>query len=118
MLRAAAQVWAAAELAEALHRERFSADLAGGEAQGGTVHFTASGRTAVVDGATTLMQAGERAGIPMPFGCRMGIRHTCVVPLRSGRVRDLRDGTEHDGGHQKMVQTCITAAAGDYSLDL
>ena len=118
MLREAAQVWAAEGLAESLHLERFSADLAGGEAQGGTVHFTASGRSAVVDGATTLMQAGERAGIPMPFGCRMGICHTCVVPLRSGRVRDLRDGTEHDGGHQKMVQTCITAAAGDCSLDL
>ncbi len=58
----------------------------GGQAQGGTVYFAGSGRTIEVDGATTLLQAGEQAGIPMPFGCRMGICHTCVVPLdrRSG----------------------------------
>ena len=28
----------------------------------------------------------------MPYGCRMGICHTCVVPLVEGVVRDLRSG--------------------------
>ena len=118
LLEDAERLWAAAGLDRALHLERFSAAFAGGETEGGTVRFAASGRVVQIDGATTLMQAGERAGVPLPFGCRMGICHTCVVPLLSGRVRDLRDGTEHDGGHQTMIQTCVTAAAGDCVLDL
>jgi hypothetical protein len=36
--------------------------------------------------------AGEDAGATLPFGCRMGICHTCVGRLRSGRIRDLRTG--------------------------
>ncbi|GLY66525.1 ferredoxin reductase [Amycolatopsis taiwanensis] len=117
MLDEAGKVWGAAGLSDSLHRERFAASLVGGESAGGRVHFAASGLSADVDGATTLMQAGERAGIPMPFGCRMGICHTCVVPLAAGRVRDLRTGEEHSGDHQK-IQTCVTAAAGNCVLDI
>ena len=117
MLDEAGQVWEAAGLSDSLHRERFAAFLTGGEAEGGRVHFARSGLSADVDGATTLLQAGERAGIPMPFGCRIGICHTCVVPLTAGRARDLRTGAEHRGDHQK-VQTCVTAAAGDCVLDI
>ena len=117
MLDDAEKLWTDGRLSDSLHLERFGAALIGGEAEGGTVYFAASGRTIEVDGATTLLQAGEQAGIPMPFGCRMGICHTCVVPLAAGRVRDLRSGTEYGGHHQK-IQTCITAAAGDCVLDL
>jgi ferredoxin-NADP reductase len=118
MLNEAKRVWAAADLTDSLHLERFSADLAKSKAAGGTVHFATSGRDITIDGATTLLQAGEQNGIAMPFGCRMGICHTCLAPLTSGRVRDLRDGTEHDGGPQQTVQTCITTAAGDCILHL
>jgi stearoyl-CoA 9-desaturase NADPH oxidoreductase len=117
MLDEATRTWAEAGLSDSLHLERFGATFVGGDAEGGTVHFAASGITAEVDGATTLMQAGERAGILMPFGCRMGICHTCVVTLDSGRVRDLRNGTVRGGDHQK-IQTCITVAAGDCVLDV
>lgn len=117
MLDEAEKLWALAGLSGSLHRERFGASLVGGEVQGGTVHFAASGLSAEIDGATTLMQAGERAGILMPFGCRMGICHTCVVPLAAGHVRDLRTGTKYSGDHEK-IQTCITAAAGNCVLDI
>ena len=70
-----------------------------------------------VDGATTLMQAGEDAGITMPYGCRMGICHTCVVPLVEGVVRDLRNGADRSEPNEP-VQTCVTAAAGDCVLDI
>ncbi|QFU89397.1 ferredoxin reductase [Amycolatopsis sp. YIM 10] len=118
MLDAAKAVWAAAGLTDALHLESFGAAFDGGTAEGGTVRFAASGVSVEADGATTLMQAGERAGITMPFGCRMGICHTCVVPLAEGRVRDLRTGAEHRGGHgdRPKIQTCVTAAAGDCVL--
>jgi stearoyl-CoA 9-desaturase NADPH oxidoreductase len=127
MLDEAEKWWADAGLGEALHLERFSADLSGGEAEGGTITFARSGRTVEADGATTVLEAGENAGIPMPFGCRMGICHTCVAPLRAGAVRDLRDGTEArvaavDGTTSdqstRSVQTCVSAAAGDCVIDL
>jgi ferredoxin-NADP reductase len=127
MLDEAEKWWADAGLGEALHLERFSADLSGGEAEGGTITFARSGRTVEADGATTVLEAGENAGITMPFGCRMGICHTCVAPLRAGAVRDLRDGTEArvaavDGTttdqSTRSVQTCVSAASGDCVIDL
>ena len=58
---------------------------------GGTVTFT-SGHHRGYDGATSLLDAGENAGMLMPSGCRMGVCFGCVVPLRQGAVRDLRNG--------------------------
>ena len=61
-----------------------------------------------------LLEAGEAAGVLMPSGCRMGICFSCVLPLREGAVRDLRDGqiTTAEPGDTILVQTCISAAAG------
>src|SRR5258705_12777384 len=42
------------------------------------------------------MDAGESAGVQMPFGCRMGICQSCVIGLVEGHVRDLRTGAEHN----------------------
>ena len=82
---------------------------------GGTVEFARAGKTVTVDAATSLMDAGEAAGVQMPFGCRMGICQSCVVGLLKGHVRDLRTGVEHEPGSR--VQTCISAASGDCVLD-
>lgn len=115
MLAAAEQRWEQAKLTRQLHLERFSA-VRTMSAEGGRVTFDASGKTVEVDGATTLLEAGEAAGIQMPFGCRMGICHTCVIPLKKGIVKDLRNGAEY---HQNAgVQTCITAAAGNCVLEI
>ena len=116
MLDAAETLWKARGLTPSLHLERFSVDLAGAGGEGGTVTFARSGRTAEVDGATTLLLAGEAAGVVMPFGCRMGICQSCVLPLTAGATRDLRSGIEHVAGER--VQTCISAAAGDCVLDV
>ena len=116
MLDAAEALWKARGLTRSLHLERFSVDLAGAGGEGGTVTFARSGRTAEVDGATTLLLAGEAAGVVMPFGCRMGICQSCVLPLTAGATRDLRSGIEHVAGER--VQTCISAAAGDCVLDV
>jgi ferredoxin-NADP reductase len=115
MLAAAETHWAEARLARKLHLERFSAVL-GTSAEGGRVTFAISDKAADADGATTLLEAGEAAGIRMPFGCRMGICHTCIVPLRKGVVKDLRNGTEYQ--ENAGVQTCVTAAAGDCVLEI
>ena len=114
MLDAAERAWKAQHLTGKLHVERFSIQLDGAGGEGGTVTFGAGGRTAEVDGATTLLEAGEKVGVQMPFGCRMGICQSCVVPLVAGSVRDLRNGTVHVEGDR--IQTCISAAAGDCVL--
>ncbi|MGH3562137.1 MAG: ferredoxin reductase [Mycobacterium sp.] len=116
MLRAAERAWSAAGIEDRLHLERFAAVRAAVTGSGGTVTFQRSGRSAVADAATSLMEAGERAGVQMPFGCRMGICQSCVVDLVDGHVRDLRTGAEHEPGTR--IQTCISAAAGDCVLDI
>ncbi|MFW0792243.1 ferredoxin reductase [Gordonia sp. CPCC 205515] len=101
---------------EHLHIERFALERGATGAQGGTVTFTKADRSIEVDGATTLLEAGEEAGVIMPFGCRMGICQSCVVMLDRGAVRDLRSGVEHVEGER--IQTCVSAAAGDCTLDV
>jgi stearoyl-CoA 9-desaturase NADPH oxidoreductase len=119
MLTACEQMWQAGDVADRLHLERFAASraLAGrAHGQGGTVEFARSGKTVDADAATPLMDAGEQAGVRMPFGCRMGICQSCVVGLLEGHVRDLRTGAEHEPGSR--IQTCISAASGDCVLDV
>ncbi len=116
MLDAAETLWKSRGRSDRLHLERFSVALAGAGGQGGTVTFAKTDRTVEVDGATTLLQAGEDAGVQMPFGCRMGICQSCVVPILAGSTRDLRSGVEKVEGDR--VQTCISAAAGDCVLDI
>ena len=117
MLDAIGAHWEAAGLADRLHVERFSLELGGDGGEGGSLTFRNSGRTVEVDGATTVLEAGEQAGVGMPYGCRMGICHTCTVTLVSGTVRDLRSGAEFDQPNEP-VQTCVTAAVGDCVLDI
>jgi ferredoxin-NADP reductase len=100
-----------------LHLERFSLELGGDGGEGGTITFRNSNKTIEADGATTILEAGEEAGVGMPYGCRMGICHTCTLTLVSGTIRDLRSGNEF-GQPNEPVQTCITAAVGDCTLDI
>src|SRR3954447_13550475 len=118
MLEALEEHWAAAGIADRLYTERFRPTvLVTGE--GGTVSFSKSGTTLEADGATPILDAAEEAGVLMPSGCRMGICYGCVLPLREGAVRDLRNGeiTTAAPGDGVLIQTCISAAAGACSID-
>jgi len=86
--------------------------------EGGTVTFT-NGVTVDADGSTPILDAGEAAGVLMPSGCRMGICFGCVLPLREGAVRDLRNGevTTAAPGDGVLIQTCVSAAAGTCDID-
>ncbi|MBW0015576.1 ferredoxin reductase [Mycobacterium sp.] len=116
MLVQAEKVWSSAGIADRLHLERFAVSKAAPAGTGGAVTFARSGRTVAADAATSLMDAGEGAGVQMPFGCRMGICQSCVVGLLEGHVRDLRTGAEHDPGSR--IQTCVSAASGDCVIDI
>lgn len=117
MLDAITEHYRAAGLEDRLHLERFSLELGGEGGEGGTITFRNSGKTIEADGATTVLEAGEEAGVGMPYGCRMGICHTCTLTLVSGTVRDLRSGAEFSQPNER-VQTCVTAAVGDCTLDI
>ena len=111
--------WSAAGALENLHVERFRPTVRK-TGDGGTVTFARSGTSVEADGGTPLLEAGEAAGVLMPSGCRMGICFGCVLPLREGAVRDLRDGrvTTAAPGDGVLVQTCVSAAAGPCDLDV
>lgn len=103
-----------------LHVERFQPDESVGNGErgaGGTIRFCASDVEASSDGAQPILVAGERAGAKLPYGCRMGICHTCVGRLRSGRVRDLRTGRVH-GQAGEMLRTCVNAPEGMVEIEL
>ena len=58
----------------------------------------------------TLLEAGEKSGVGMPCGCRMGICHTGTITMNSGRIRDLRSGEEHFEPNES-IQTWVTSPA-------
>ncbi|MFE9203276.1 ferredoxin reductase [Micromonospora sp. NPDC007230] len=119
LLDAVERHWADRGVADRLHTERFRPTvIAPGE--GGAVTFTGAGVTVEADGATPILDAGENAGVLMPSGCRMGICFGCVVPLRQGAVRDLRNGdlTTAVPGDGVLIQTCVSAAAGTCDIEL
>ena len=102
-----------------LEMERFQpvigTAVAAGE--GGKVRFLSSGVESECDGGTPILVAGEEAGAELPFGCRMGICHTCIGRLCEGEVRDLRTGEVH-GSEGEMVRTCVNAPEGDVAIAL
>ncbi|WP_137294785.1 ferredoxin reductase [Nocardioides dongxiaopingii] len=105
-----------------LTTERFRPVTLGATGDGGTVTFT-NGITVDADGTTPILDAGESAGVLMPSGCRMGVCFGCVLPMRSGAVRDLRNGAltvavpGETGPEGVPIQTCISAAAGACTID-
>ena len=100
MLDAAEETWQEAGLEDELHLERFSLELGGDGGEGGTITFRNSNKTDRGRRRHHRDGSGEEAGIGMPYGCRMGICHTCTITLVEGTVRDLRNG-ERDLGSQR-----------------
>lgn len=118
LLDAAESHWQNAGKARHLHVERFRAPMAPAvDAKGGAVAFTVAGKTVQADGATPLLRVAEDAGLNPRHGCRMGICHTCPKKLLSGQVRDLRTGQIHGEAGDKVL-ICVSAAAGDCSIEL
>ena len=120
LLDATEHHWSGAGLRGRLRTERFRLvpvlpPAAG--ATGGRVRFERSGAEADAPASGALLAAGERAGVAMPYGCRMGVCHGCLVPLLDGRIRDLRTGEVH-GEPGELIQTCVNGAAGPLVLDV
>jgi ferredoxin-NADP reductase len=119
MLDAMSERWERDADPELLHMERFQPVIGGepGEGEGGRVRFAKSGVEASCDSGTPILVGGEEAGATLPFGCRMGICHTCVGRLCKGEVRDLRTGKVH-GSEGEMIRTCVNAPEGPIEIAL
>lgn len=119
MLDALVQHWQAEGDPDLLEMERFQPVIGGGAVagEGGAIRFVSSGVETACDGGTPILVAGEQAGAELPFGCRMGICHTCIGRLCEGEVRDLRTGEVH-GEEGEMVRTCVNAPEGDVAIAL
>ncbi len=120
LLDALAEHWRREGDPQRMHVEHFTAGGALSEGErgcGGTIELCASAITASSDGTQPILLAGERAGAALPFGCRMGICHSCVGELRSGQVRDLRTGRVH-GQPGELLRTCIHAPEGPVEINL
>ena len=66
MLDAVEKVWDDAGLRDGLHMERFTIARTDTGGEGGTVTFSISDKRIEIDGATSLLEAGEKVG----FRCR------------------------------------------------
>jgi len=119
MLEAMCERWERDGNPDLLHLERFQPLIGGelGEGEGGHVRFVKSGVEASCDSGTPILVGGEEAGATLPFGCRMGICHTCVGKLCKGEVRDLRTGEVH-GSEGEMIRTCVNAPEGPIEIAL
>ncbi len=119
MLDALTEHWESQGDVDRLRMERFQPIIGedGGQGDGGPIRFTKSGIEAISDGGTPILVAGEDAGATLPYGCRMGICHTCVGKLCSGEIRDLRTG-EVSGQEGEMVRTCVNAPEGPVEIEL
>lgn len=103
-----------------LHAERFQPKEGLGaveEGEGGEIKFLASDTTTEADGGTPILVAGEECGLELAYGCREGICHTCTGVLKSGKVRDLRNGNVY-GTEGESIRVCISAPEGPVEVDL
>ncbi len=120
LLEAMSERWRLDGDARRLHIEHFQPDAHLGDGErgaGGSIRFCRSDVRACSDGEQPILVAGEEAGAELPYGCRMGICHSCIGQLRSGRLRDLRTGRVH-GQPGEMLRTCINAPEGAVEIDL
>ena len=118
MLDAMEEHWEAECDRDRLHMERFQPKVGfTEEGEGGEISFLASDVKTEADGGTPILVAGEECGLNLAYGCREGICHTCTGELRSGKVRDLRNGNLY-GTEGEMIRVCISAPEGPVEVDL
>lgn len=107
------------DLSDRFHYESFQPTIGGEdhEGKGGTIKFLQSDTETEADGGTTILVAGEEAGLELAHGCRIGICHTCIGTLKKGSLRDLRNG-EVSSPTGESVRICVNAAEGDIEIEL
>jgi ferredoxin-NADP reductase len=100
-----------------LHLEAFgAAEPASGEPF--TARLARSGRTLPVPSGTSLLEALEQAGHPVPNLCRQGVCGECVLPVKGGRPqhRDLFLAPAEKAANNAIM--CCVSRSQDPELEL
>ena len=85
--------------------------------EGGEVVFARSGLTLPWDdGAGSILELAEAAGLSPPFSCREGICGTCRCPVTEGRVEYLAEPLDPPPPGQALI--CCSRPASRLVLDL
>lgn len=119
-LDAARQAWREAGNEGTFRSEHFELRSTIGVGDGSAPQLVRAAREGVsflAAGGRSLLVEAEAAGLKPPYGCRMGICHTCKCRKVSGVVEDLRDGRVSEEP-DAMIQLCVTAARSAVTLDL
>src|SRR5262245_9999986 len=74
-------------------------------------------RVKVHAGSATLLELLERAGRHPPYGCRIGVCHTCTSRKHCGTVQNLLTGVVSNQPDED-IQLCISVPHSDVELDL
>ncbi|GGG47361.1 cytochrome P450 [Kocuria dechangensis] len=76
------------------------------------VEFAGSGTTVAVGAEETILEAAERAGLPVISSCKTGTCGTCETPILSGRA-DHRDSilTASEQEADETLMICVSRAA-------
>ena len=80
---------------------------------GDVVVFTKSGKEVVCDPEETILEAAQREGIRLPYGCQMGACGQCKLHKLSGEVVYEDDSSCEDG----YILTCVARAAGRVMIE-
>jgi ferredoxin-NADP reductase len=79
------------------------------------VHFARSGRTVEWTGADrSLLALADRLGLALPGGCRVGQCESCLLHLRSGRVRHRVETAPLEEG---TCLACVAVPTSDVEID-
>lgn len=87
-----------------------------GEQPGDVVVFARSGITAPWDGASSILELAEAAGLSPAFSCREGICNSCVTRLTEGSVAYRLDPLDPPPPGRALI--CCSRPAGRVVLDL
>jgi ferredoxin-NADP reductase len=87
-------------------------------AAGATIEFVRSGTATSLLVGETVLEAAERNGIAMDFGCRQGQCGTCATRLLDGTVRmACEDGLTAEQRTEGFILPCVSRAVGKIRLD-
>ncbi|WP_165700731.1 2Fe-2S iron-sulfur cluster-binding protein [Alienimonas californiensis] len=79
------------------------------------ITFTRAGRSVTAPGETTVLEAAEQVGVPMPYECRSGLCGQCKVRCTEGAVtmesRDALSSKEEKAGYILACQSRATTTA-------
>jgi len=84
----------------------------------GTVEFLRSGLTCALTHDMTVLELAEKAGVPIPFGCRQGQCGTCATHLLCGNVAmDAEDGLSIEQKKAGFILPCVSKARDSICID-